>query len=108
MSINFIAFVIGLFGVPIALLAYGHRIRKRSTRERNAFGGGIIGHCIAGALAVTFGMLPPESWTAAETTRGFLGLWSLLTFPIFGAVIGAFFPESEQQTTRASRSSPRR
>jgi hypothetical protein len=88
MSLGFVAFLLGAFGIPVALLAFGHRLRRRTPRERKAFWGAVIGHCIAGVLAVTFGMIPPESWTSEETFRGFAGLWSLLLLPVIGAMIG--------------------
>jgi hypothetical protein len=86
MNVSLVVFVVGLFGVPIALLALGHRLRRRSPRARAVFVGAVIGHCIAGTLAVVWGMLPPEAWEPAESARGFAGLWSLLLFPIFGAL----------------------
>jgi hypothetical protein len=91
-SINFAFFILGLFGIPIALLAYGHRLRKRGSRGQNAFWGAIIGHCVAGTLAVIIGMLPPEQWTAEETSRGFFGMWSLVLLPAAGALIAALKP----------------
>ena len=92
MSAGIIAFLLGLFGVPIALLFYGHRLRRRPERQRRAFWGAIIGHCIAGTLAVTLGMIPPVAWTSEDTARGFAGLWSLLVLPVGGAVVGAMWP----------------
>jgi MFS family permease len=89
MSVHFIAFLVGLFAVPITLLAYGRRIRRRGPRARAVFWGAIVGHCVAGTLAVVLGMIPPESWTSGETTRGFAGFWSLLLFPIAGALLAA-------------------
>jgi len=86
MTIGLVVFVVGLFGVPIALLMLGHRLRRRSPRARAIFTGGVIGHCVAGLLAVIWGMLPPEAWGPNDTARGFAGLWSLLLFPILGAV----------------------
>jgi len=89
MSLGFIAFILGFFGVPVALLSYGHRLRRRTQRERKAFWGAVIGHCVAGTLAVTFAMIPPEAWTSEETMRGFAGLWALLLLPVVGAIVGA-------------------
>ena len=86
MNVSLVIFVVGLFGVPIALLALGHRLRRRSSRARAVFVGAIIGHCVAGMLAVVWGMLPPEAWEPNETGRGFAGLWSMLVFPIVGAL----------------------
>ena len=90
MSLGIVAFLIGLFGVPIALLVYGHRLRRRTPRQRAIFWGAVTGHCIAGTLAVVWGMIPPEAWTPEESARGFAGLWSLLLLPVLGAVVGAF------------------
>lgn len=78
-------FVLGLYVVPLVLLAWGHRLRRLSPRSRRAFWGAIAGHCLAGVLAIGVGMIPPESWTAEETGRGFFGLWSLLALPVAGA-----------------------
>jgi hypothetical protein len=89
MSLGFVAFLLGIFGVPIALLAFGHRLRRRTDRQRGAFWGAIIGHCVGGTLAVTLGMIPPENWTSDETMRGFAGLWAMLLLPVIGALIGA-------------------
>lgn len=89
MSIGIAAFLLGLFGVPIALLMLGHKLRKRTDRERGAFWGAVIGHCVGGILAVTLGMIPPENWTSDETMRGFAGLWAMLVLPVIGALVGA-------------------
>jgi MFS family permease len=88
-SVHVLIFLIGLFAVPIALLAFGRRIRRRGPRQRALFWGAIVGHCVALLLAVVLGMIPPEDWTSRETVRGFAGLWSLLLFPIVGALIAA-------------------
>ena len=86
MSIHFIVFLLGLFGIPIALLAVGHRLRKRSPRTQAMFRGAIFGHCVAGIVAVVWGMIPPDAWEPTEMARGFAGLWSLLLFPVVGAL----------------------
>jgi hypothetical protein len=87
LSAHFIVFILGLFGVPLALLAIGHRLRRRSPRIRAIFWGGIAGHCLAGILAVVWGMMPPDAWESTETARGFAGLWSLFVLPLAGALI---------------------
>ncbi|MEK7403220.1 MAG: hypothetical protein AABZ80_12765 [Gemmatimonadota bacterium] len=96
MSANIIAFLLGLFGVPIALLAVGHRLRRRAPRVRSAFMGAFIGHCVAGVLAVLLGMIPPEAWTPEETGRGFAGLWSLLVLPVVGAMGGSLWSKGRR------------
>lgn len=87
MTLHVAVFLLGLFGVPLALLAYGHRLRRRSARGRSVFWGAVLGHCLAIVLAVGLGMIPPESWTAEDRWRGFIGLWSLLVFPLAGAAV---------------------
>lgn len=115
MTIHVAIFLIGLFGVPLALLAYGHRVRRRSPRGRSAFWGAVVGHCVALVLAVVLGMIPPEAWTAEETWRGFFGLWSLLVFPVVGAVFSlvrhrepARMAAASETTVAAPRARPSR
>jgi hypothetical protein len=102
MTPGIVAFLLGLFIVPLVLVGYGHRLRRRSALAQNAFWGAVAGHCIAGVLAVSLGMIPPETWTPEETARGFIGLWSLLVFPLVGAVVGAALYRSRggQQAAR--------
>jgi len=78
-----------LFGMPLALLGYGRRLRRRPPAVRAAFWGAVAGHCLAGVLAMVFGMIPPEAWTPEERIRGFAGLWSLLVLPVLGGLGGA-------------------
>ena len=112
MNIGLVVFVAGLFGVPVALLILGHRLRRRSPRARAMFKGAVIGHCVAGVLAVTWGMLPPEAWEPTESARGFAGLWSLLLFPVLGALAFAVRRrrhgrgESARPATPSSRGMP--
>jgi hypothetical protein len=89
MSPGIAVFLLGLYVMPLVLLAWGHKIRRLSPKSRRAFWGAIIGHCAAGVLAVTLGMIPPESWTSEETVRGFFGLWALLLLPLVGGAAGA-------------------
>lgn len=96
MSIGIVVFLAGLFAVPLALLWWGQRVRKGTARQRRTFWGAIIGHCVAGILAVTFSMIPPESWTDSESTRGFFGLWALLLFPLMGGFAAALRPPSRR------------
>jgi len=84
-----VVFLVGLYVVPLGLLAWGHRLRRLSARQRRAFWGAIIGHCVAGILALAFGMLPPEEWSDASLLRGFFGFWALLLLPGVGALAAA-------------------
>jgi quinol-cytochrome oxidoreductase complex cytochrome b subunit len=89
MTPNLIVFLVGLFVVPLILLRWGHGLRRKSPRSRRAFWGAVIGHCIGATLAMVWGMIPPEAWTAAEVGRGFAGLWAMAFFPALGALGGA-------------------
>jgi len=86
MSLNLIAFLTGLFVIPIWLLWLGHKLRRRSRRGRRVFWGAVVGYCIAGTLAVIGGMIPPEAWVSGETIRGLVGYWGMLVVPVLGAV----------------------
>lgn len=92
MSLNLVAFLAGLFVVPIVLLWLGYRLRRRSPRARRAFWGGVVGYCIAGTLAVIGGMIPPEAWGSGETMRGLVGFWGMLVLPVIGAVVATLIP----------------
>lgn len=83
-----LVFLVGLFGVPLALLWWGHRVRRMSRPAQRAFWGAIIGHCVAGLAASIFGMFPPEAWSEGDAVRGFFGFFSLLAFPVGGGLIG--------------------
>jgi hypothetical protein len=107
LTLNLIAFLIGLFVVPLWLLRWGHRLRRRGTRSRSAFWGAVIGHCMAGTIAVIWGMIPPEAWTATETGRGFFGLWSLLVLPLIGALAGALARSNKQHQATHPRTPTR-
>jgi hypothetical protein len=86
---NMFAVLLGLFGVPLALLWSGRRLRRRSERYRHIFWGALLGHCVAGVIALVAAMVPPEAWSAAETVRGLAGIWGLVALPVVGAMVGA-------------------
>ena len=86
MSVGTVALLAGLFIVPVVLLALGHRLRRRSPRQRWVFWGGLVGYLV-GALAVLWvGMVPAVDWSATDTTRGLIGFWGLIIGPVVGAI----------------------
>ena len=89
MNPGILAFLLGLYVLPLVLLWMGHHLKRRSPRTKGAFWGAVIGHCVAGIVALVAGMMVPEEWTAQEQLRGFLGLWALLIFPVAGGLTGA-------------------
>lgn len=103
MTAGTLAFVVGLYAVPLILLAGGHRLRRLTPRRRRAFWGAIVGHCVAALLALVVGMFPPESWTEASRVRGFLGLWALLLLPIVGGAVAALLPPPPHARRDAQR-----
>lgn len=96
MTINMIALLLGLFAIPIALLIYGKRLRRRSSRVQKAFWGATIGHLIAATAATIAGLTPAENWIQDDHLRGAAGYWALFILPSAGALIGALMgrPES--------------
>jgi len=87
MSVNQLAFLVGLYGVPLLLLWAGQRIRRGGPSRRRMFWGAIIGHCIAGVLAVAAGLIQAKTWSAGDTWRGLLGYWAMLALPVAGLLL---------------------
>lgn len=86
MSPGTVALLLGLFVVPVALLALGHRLRRRTPRQRAVFWGGLAGYLI-GALGVMWvGMVPAAEWSAGDTARGLIGFWGLIIAPVLGGL----------------------
>jgi cytosine/uracil/thiamine/allantoin permease len=106
MSVHFVVFLLGLFGIPLVLLAVGHKLRKRSPRTQAMFRGAICGHCVAGIVAVVWAMIPPETWEPSDMARGFAGLWSLLLFPVAGA-LAYWIVRRRRRNHRSTISAPR-
>jgi hypothetical protein len=89
MTIGTIAMLVGVFVVPTVLLMMGHRLRRRSPRQRRVFWGASVGYLIASCVALYAAMVPAAMWSSDDTVRGLLGFWSLLIGPAVGALIGA-------------------
>lgn len=87
MTLGIAAMLLGVFGVPVALLVIGHRFRRRSPRVRAAFWGAVTGHLVAIVVGSLAAMLPPEEWASGDTWRGAFGLWSFALFPLVGAAV---------------------
>lgn len=86
-SLQQAALLIGLFGVPIALLVFGNRIRRASRRRHRFFWGAVLGHCVASLLALGASLVPPSGWTSTDTVRAVLGVWTLIALPVIGALV---------------------
>jgi hypothetical protein len=89
MTLGLGAMLAGVFGVPLALLWLGHRVRRREAKWRGAFWGALIAHVVAAPPALVAAMFPAAEWAPTDTMRGALGFWSLLVAPVLGALFGA-------------------
>lgn len=92
MNLNQFVFVIGLFGIPLLLLWAGHHVRRGSAARRRMFWGAVVGHCVAGTLALTAGLIQPEMWSTDDTVRGAVGFWAMLGLPAAGALFAGLRP----------------
>ena len=91
------AMLAGAFGVPVALLWIGHRLRRRPPRWRGAFWGALLAHVVVAPMAMIAAMMPPAEWAPSDTLRGALGFWALLIAPIAGAALGAMAAGREER-----------
>lgn len=89
MTLGAFVLIVGVYVMPLVLLAWGHGLRRRSPRLQRAFWGAIGGHLVAMLLALGAALYSPVVWTGDESVRGFLGLWTLLLLPLAGAAVGA-------------------
>ena len=89
MTLGLAAMLAGVFGVPLALLWFGHRLRRRDARWRAAFWGALIAHVVASPIALVAAMSPAAEWAPTDTMRGALGFWLLFAAPLIGALVGA-------------------
>lgn len=87
MTPGLIVMLVGIFGVPVALVWGGHRLRRRSARWRAVFWGALIGYGVSVCVALVASMVPAEMWSDENRLRGLLGYWSLLIGPIAGALL---------------------
>jgi hypothetical protein len=88
MTAGVFVMLLGVFGVPAALLWAGHRMRRRSRAWHNAFWGAIVGHLTAIVIGLVAAMTPPQQWGTGDLWRGVFGFWSFLLFPAIGAMFG--------------------
>lgn len=88
-TLNQVALIVGLFGVPLVLLAAGHRLRRKSVRRQQAFWGALLGHLLACGAALFASLAPPIGWLGTDVLRGALGVWALVALPLIGAGIGS-------------------
>jgi len=83
--------LLGIFGVPLLLLAAGHRFRRLSRRMRGAFWGGVAGYAIGVIIWAIAAIAPAQMWSSGNVR--FLAV--VLALPLsggagfaFGALVG--------------------
>lgn len=79
--------LVGLFGVPVGLLAVSHRFRNRGRRARGAFWGGLGGYLLG--LVIWLGSLlgPVVMWDSGSMRLAGVVL-PLAGLAFVGAVVG--------------------
>ena len=54
--------LLGIFGVPLLLLAGGHRFRRLGRRMRGAFWGGVSGYAVGVVAWAIAAIAPAQMW----------------------------------------------
>ena len=97
MTIHHLAFLLGLFAVPLAALAVGHRLARRGPRARGLFWGLVAGHTVAALAASAVALGRPEFWGAGDVLRGGVGYWGMLVLPLATGALGWFRANAEER-----------
>jgi hypothetical protein len=85
-----IVFVVGLFIVPLVLLAMGHDLRKRPARQRGTFWGAASGYFAGVLVTAVLTVMPPVHWSAGSPPRDLAVHFSMVAGTILGAMAGSF------------------
>lgn len=88
MTTGTLALLVGLFVVPVFLLWAGHRLRRRTPRQRAMFWGALVGYGVASLAALAVSIYPAAMWDATDTMRGLFGFWSFVIGGVLGAAVG--------------------
>ncbi|HEX3157765.1 MAG TPA: hypothetical protein VHQ45_04570 [Gemmatimonadaceae bacterium] len=88
MSAHHLALLLGLFAAPALMLQLGHRLQRRSARERGMFWGLVIGHSLGAAVASVALFLPPEFWALDASLRTIAAFWGMLAGGALGLIAG--------------------
>ena len=97
MTAGLAVMMLGLFGVPVALLWLGHRLRRRTARQRAVFWWALGGYVVAIIFATVAAFWPPAHWSGSDLLRGLAGFVSLLLLPLLGGAVGAVRGGREQR-----------
>ena len=80
--------LVGIFGIPAALLMTGQRFRRLKHRMRGAFWGGVISYALGVILWGVAAIAPAQMW-AQESIRIIVVVIVLALFGIGGLAVGA-------------------
>lgn len=99
---NSVALLLGVFLVPLCMLAACHRFRRLSQDQRRVVWGLIIGYGVALPVVLLTLILPPVMWSPDQPLRSTLVYWGLLLMPALGATAGLVlgFTARKQPLTR--------
>lgn len=99
--------LLGIFGVPLALLGLGQRFRRRGRRARGAFWGGVLGYGVGLVVWSASLFLPPVLWD--EATARIAGvILPLLGIGVVGVAIGAVIGRKPRRGPRSKKSTAAR
>jgi len=87
-TVHHLGLLLGLFLVPLAALALGHRLAKRPARQRALFWGIVVGHTLAALVASAAALHLPVRWGESDLVRGLLGFWAMPVGGLLGAAAG--------------------
>jgi len=93
---NAIGLVLGVFFVPLAMLAACHRFRRLSRQQRRIVWGLIIGYGMGLFIVLVMLLSPPVMWAADQPVRTFLVYWGLFLIPAMGALAAQLLPSTDQ------------
>ena len=83
-----VVFTVGLYVVPLAILALGHGLKRRSTRVRGAFWGAVIGYGVGALVTSLVTVVPPFHWDGGSVVRELAVHWSLVAATAVGFLAG--------------------
>lgn len=89
------AFLLGVFLIPLAMLASCNRFKRLSAAQRRAVWGLIIGYGIAVTTVLAATLSPPVMWAADQPLRDFVVHWGLLLIPLLGVLVASLLPRQD-------------
>lgn len=82
--------LLGLVGVPVALLWTGQHFRGYPPKALGAWRGGLVGYLLSCTVVAVVLLVPPFTWPPSVPWVRLLLVGGLLVGPILGAAAGAW------------------